>query len=466
MKRYFNLLLVFVLFLASCKQAKGPSEANKDAQPTTTSTTTSMKVPDWVVNANIYEVNLRQYTKQGTIRAFEAHLPRLKEMGVDILWFMPIYPISKTNRKGALGSYYAISDYTAVNPEHGTMDDFKALVKKAHEMGMKVILDWVPNHTGWDHKWIKGHPDWYTKDPKTGEIIPPNPDWTDVADLNYNNPDMRKQMIADMQFWLRDVDVDGFRCDVAGEVPGDFWVQARPELEKIKPVFMLAEDEDHPEFFNTCFQANYAWAFKGVMLNIVEGKANASAVDTLLAKYRQENPPQAIKMFFIINHDENSWHDFPKVLGNAEDAFAVLAFTMSGMPLIYSGQEAGALQRKLAFFDKDEIDWGNYEKQEFYKSLLALKHNNKALWNGTSGGKLEKIETGKDDKVFAFSREKDGDKVEVFVNLSGQSQTFTPQGDFFAGNFDNVLQKSSMMLVEGESLVLQPWGYLVLSKTN
>ncbi len=464
---HYTTIFSFIL-LFSCKQS--PSASNNEGdlteQEDSVVTETSMKVPDWVKNANIYEVNLRQYTKEGTIAAFEKHLPRLKNMGVDILWFMPIYPISKTKRKGSLGSYYAISDYTEVNPEHGTKEEFKALIDKIHEMGMKIILDWVPNHTGWDHKWIKSNPEWYTK-AETGDTITHtvNTDWYDVADLNYDAPGLRKAMIEDMQYWVRDMDIDGFRCDVAGMVPGDFWVQLRPELEKIKPVFMLAEDDEHTDFFNTCFQMNYAWAGKDLFRKVAEGKADATDVDKMLKKYKTENPAHAIKMYFITNHDENSWNDFPKVLGAAEDALAVLAFTFDGMPLIYSGQEAGLYQR-IAFFDKDQIDWKDFPKQDFYTKLLELKHKNKALWNGIHGGKLVKISTGNDKKVYAFTREKDGDRVIVFINLSGKNQEIKADLSGIEGNYTNVFARTTNDLDKELSLTLKPWEYAVFANNE
>lgn len=469
--KYISIALVIAVGIMACnkptQQPEQPSEivANDTTKQLTPKATTVVSSPDWLKSATIYEVNLRQHTKEGTIKAFETHLPRLKEMGIDILWFMPIHPIGKQNRKGSLGSYYSVADYKAVNPEHGTLDDFKAMVKKAHDLGMKVILDWVPNHTAWDHAWVKAHSDWYTKDPKTGKMVPPVADWTDVIDLNYDNADMRKEMIADMQFWLKEADIDGFRCDVAGFVPTDFWAQVRPELEKVKPVFMLAENEDQPELLHNCFNANYGWWLKDVLKNIADGKTNALTIDTVLANYKKTLPNHAFKMHFVTNHDENSWHNLPKLLGKAEDALTVLAFTFDGMPLMYSGQEAGALTKPLSFFEKDNINWGTYKKQDFYKNLLTLKHNNKALWNGTHGGNLVKISTGgKDDKVFAFYREKDGDRVVSFINLSTTAQIFTPQVGTLVGDYEDVLQKGkTVAVVADKPITLQPWGYLLLS---
>ncbi|MEN6456923.1 MAG: alpha-amylase family glycosyl hydrolase, partial [Prolixibacteraceae bacterium] len=240
--------LLLLLILAACqpKAMKPQDKASAAGRP------------EWLKDAVLYEVNIRQYTPEGTFDAFAEHLPRLKKLGVDILWLMPVHPISEKNRKGTLGSYYSVRDYQGINPEFGTLDDFKRLVNRSHELGMKVIIDWVANHTGWDHRWISEHPDWYTQD-STGAIISPNPDWSDIADLNFAVQPMRREMIREMQYWLRETDIDGFRCDVAWGVPQDFWEEARASLDSVKPVYMLAEDEDHPEFLEKAFDSNYAW---------------------------------------------------------------------------------------------------------------------------------------------------------------------------------------------------------------
>ncbi|HEY0066257.1 MAG TPA: alpha-amylase family glycosyl hydrolase, partial [Flavisolibacter sp.] len=229
--------------------------------------------PGWIMQGNVYEVNLRQYTPEGTIRAFEQHLQRLKDMGVQTLWFMPITPISKTDRKGVLGSYYAVADYKGLNPEYGTMDDWKALVKKIHDMGMKVIIDWVPNHTGADHPWLTSHPDFYLKD-SSGKVVVPF-GWTDVRELDYDNAQMIDSMIASMKFWITETGIDGFRCDVAGEVPQKFWARAVPELKKIKNIFMLAEGNE-PWLHETGFDATYTWDAFNLMKLIAKGERPAS----------------------------------------------------------------------------------------------------------------------------------------------------------------------------------------------
>ena len=462
MKKYFVFLFVNLLFCA----CNTKTESSKEKQP-------MMKayqpvalgvLPDWAKNANIYEVNLRQYTEEGTIAAFQKHLPRLQKMGVDILWFMPIYPIGELKRKGTLGSYYSVKDFKAVNPDHGTIKEFKALVKTIHDMGMKVILDWVPNHSAWDNAWITDHPDWYTydKDTITHPLDPNsgNPTgWTDVADLNYDNPEMRKAMIDALKFWVTDVDVDGYRCDVAGFVPNDFWKQAITALNQEKHVFMLAEWDDEPAHFENGFHMNYSWKFKEVIKEIAHGKQNAADVWAFYEEQEKKFPEQAIHMYFITNHDENSWNNYPAILGDAEEALAILAFTFDGMPLIYSGQESG-LKDTISFFHKDLFEWGDFKNEAFYSSLLSLKHENKALANGIYGGKMQAIQV-ENENIFAFSREKEGNKIDVYINLSKEEQTIAIEADQTTMKIK--MQQGKIVAGENLSMVLKPWGYMIWS---
>lgn len=386
----------------------------------------------WSHNANIYEVNVRQYTPEGTLKAFATHLPRLKKMGVDILWLMPIQPIGKQERKGGLGSYYSISDYTAVNPEFGTLEDMKALVKQAHGLGMKVILDWVANHTAWDHPWAKSHKDWYKLN-ANGELFPvtftngPEPEyWTDVIALNYDNKALWAGMIEAMQFWVRETDLDGFRCDVAGLVPTPFWERARQELDATKPLFMLAEWSE-PELHRSAFDMTYGWDLHDIMKDVPKGKADARAFHAWVKSPKQVFPRHAFRMHFTNNHDKNSWEGTDQELfGPAYEAMAVLSVTLPGMPLIYSGQES-RLTKRLAFFEKDAIDWKNFELQAFYTELLALKRNNPALSNGQYGAPVELLNTG-NHKVFAFRRSQGTNVVTVAVNLTNAEQSYTLPG--------------------------------------
>lgn len=498
---YFTILAIAILAIIfiGCKQATKADTAEAVSTVAAETTYAKPRLPDWHKNANIYEVNLRHYTPEGTFRAFENHISRLKEMGIDILWFMPVHEISKAKRKGELGSPYAVSDYKGVNPDFGTMDDFKHMLKAIHDAGMYCLIDWVPNHTGWDNNWITEHPDWFTQD-KDGNIIDPidyntgkSWGWTDVADLNYDNKEMRKGMIDAMAFWIKDVGIDGFRVDVAHGVPVDFWEECSDALYAIEPVFMLAEAEVPEIRNNGAFVVDYAWemhhllndiakargasqkkADKLVMGNKVEGDAkaedskNALDIDALLAKMHQRTP-KGYAMQFTSNHDENSWSGTEmQRMGSGHKAFAVLTATFDGMPLIYTGQES-AMDKQLKFFEKDEIDWGNYKYADFYKKLFALKHRNKALWNGDHGGKLIKIPTGQDEMVYAFYREKEGDRVVVIINLSGEQQEISLQSKNIIGDYNSVLGKESdgsITLSEGMPMTLPAWEYLVLEQVK
>jgi glycosidase len=458
------VLSAFVLTMA-CHDTKN------DQSNTTSSDTTASAAPpspEWAKNATIYEVNTRQFSPEGNFKAVEAQLPRLKEMGVDILWLMPIYPVSQKNKKGSLGSPYAIADYKAINPDYGTLADFKSLVRRAHALGLHVILDWVPNHTGWDHVWVKEHPDWYTQvngkmiapiDPKTGKPT----DWTDVIDLNYDNPNMRKGMIDAMQYWLKECDIDGYRCDVAGFVPNDFWAQLRPKLDKIKTVFMLSEWEDEPDQFKSCFNMNYGWSMHTMMKAVAKGARTADKIDSLREANQKRFPTWYYQMIFTQNHDENTWNGtLAESFGPAADAFIVLSSTLEGMPLVYNGMESN-LNKRLAFFEKDTISWGNYPKSDFFKALLTLKHRNRALWNGLSGGKVEKIITDHDDKIYAFHRQRDSDRVIVLLNLSNQPQNFRLTGDGFVGIYTEVFSHHPVELKADMAVTLKPWEYRVLT---
>ena len=422
--------------------------------------------PDWAKNAVIYEVNVRQYTPEGTFKAFEANLPRLKELGVDILWFMPIHPIGIVDRKipkgykESLGSYYSVKDYKGVNPEFGTEADFKALVAKAHEMGFKVLIDWVANHSSRDNAWITEHPDWYVKD-STGEIMTPH-DWTDCAKLNYTNKDMRGAMIDAMKYWVSNCDIDGFRCDVAGEVPVDFWDTARMELEKVKPMFMLAENEDHPELCKKAFDANYGWGMHHVMHKVAQGKDSVNQIVRQIMKVDSILPKTAMQMNFITNHDENSWNGTAQEkFGAGENAFAVLTYTLPGMPLIYSGQEAG-LNKRLKFFTKDTISWSNLELTPFYKALNKLKHSNEAIENPPYGGTFEKINNSEPKKVLSFLRLKGNVRVLVLLNLSASPVSFILNSNVVDESYKDIFNDERIIIKKGDPLSLGAWGYRVL----
>ncbi len=420
--------------------------------------------PLWSHNASIYEVNVRQYSPGGTFAEFEKHLPRLKEMGVDILWFMPVHPIGEEQRKGTLGSYYSVKDYYGVNPEFGTLDEFRALVERIHDMGMYVLIDWVANHSAWDNDLTRTNPDWYIRDVH-GRFVPPVADWSDVIDLNFNAPGLWYYMADAMRFWVEDVGIDGFRCDVAGMVPLEFWNYLRVELNEVKPVFMLAEWES-PEAHDFAFDMTYAWGLHHLMTKIAKGMAPASGIGAYLAEDARRYPGSAYRMNFTSNHDENSWNGTVyERMGDGAVTMAVLAATLPGMPLVYSGQEAG-LSHRLEFFEKDEIRWREHVLADFYARLLDLKKENRALWNGDMGGSVTWLHTTNDAGVFAFLREKEGDRVFVILNLSRQEQIVTLEGDAHHGGYRNVLDGEAVTLDELTSFALEPWDFRVLAAST
>ena len=449
----FSIVLMSFWFV-SC-QMQQPADDSVDQQVSTVSH------PEWSKNAVMYEVNVRQFTPEGTFNAFAEHLPRLKEMGVDILWFMPVTPIGEVERKGTLGSYYSVKDYTDINPEFGTIEDFQNLVSQIHEMGMYVIIDWVANHTAWDHDWTETNPEFYYTD-EDGNFTPPHgTDWSDVIQLEYENRELWDAMIAEMSFWLDEMDIDGFRCDVAYLVPTEFWNQARLELEEIKPLFMLAE-ADHPELNEHAFNAGYSWTSHHAMNSIARGEEDVSALDNYYFEENMGNyPVGTYKINFISNHDENSWAGtvFDR-LGEGMEAFAVLANTVPGMFLLYNGQEAG-LYKMLDFFEKDEIEWNDLSYQDFYTKLFTLKDKNKALWNGIAGGEIKRVNTNDDNNVFAFTREKEDDKVFVVLNLSEEARLVEFLGGDYADSYTELFSEGAMDIDQDFSLQMMPWEYKV-----
>ena len=379
--------------------------------------------PEWTYNAVVYEMNVRQYTPEGTFAAAAEHLPRLSELGVDIIWLMPIYPIGVKERKGTLGSYYAISDYCATNPEFGSLEDFDAFVAKAHKLGLKVIIDWVANHTSPDALWITERPaDWYVRDEQGNTIV--QYDWTDIAKLNYDNYDMRAEMEQAMRFWMAR-GIDGFRCDMACEMPFDFWQTVIPAIRNDYPqMYWLAEGEDK-ELHNNSFDASYTWELHHLLNAIARGEKGVNELKEQIAKYAEEYPAEAFRLMFTSNHDENSWAgtEFER-MGDAAKVMAMLTFTLpNGQPLIYTGQEMG-WNKRFEFFEKDHIPaWEDNEYTAFYKEMTALRHNNIALSAGERGGKIEYIEDVPAG-VFAFTRAVEGNSVTVYANLTKEAVSF------------------------------------------
>lgn len=378
--------------------------------------------------ATIYEVNVRQYTPEGTFRAFEAHLPRLKDMGVGVLWLMPIHPIGKVGRKGKLGSYYAVRDYDAVNPEFGTMRDFKRLVDRAHDHDMRVIIDWVANHTACDHPWTKTHPERYTRADDGGFKFP-EPTWTDTYELDFDEPSTHDAMLDAMTGWVERCDIDGFRCDVADMVGRAFWSRAIPALRRIKSIYMLAEGA--PRWLHRVgFDATYGWDFGGLLHDVVAGQKTVKILREQLAKDAAAVGRTGARMRFTTNHDWNSWEGVARDrLGPAHDAAAVLAFTLPGTPMIYSGEEAG-LDRAIEFFVKDQIDWRPHPMADLYRRLATLKRTEPALRSvtgtGAGAGSFEFLDVGNAPRVLAFRRRKGASEVTVLANLSPKPARVKP----------------------------------------
>jgi alpha-amylase len=410
----------------------------------------------WSRNTNIYEVNLRQYSPAGTFQSFIKELPRLADMGIKVLWFMPVTPISLKMRQGTLGSYYACSTYTNTNPEFGTIEDFKELVQQAHNNDLKVIIDWVANHTGLDHEWTQTNPGFYKRNAK-GEFYDGN-GWIDVIDLNYYDQLMRKEMISAMEFWVKTCDIDGFRCDMAHLVPLDFWRDARKYLDDVKPLFWLAETEQNN--YQYTFDCSYAWSFMHLSENIVKNTAGMDELRLLLSGYLKKKLPQSNHLFFTSNHDENSWNgtEYDKY-GSAALCFAVFTCAWNGLTLVYSGQELPN-HKRLKFFDKDPIEWtGKYELHDFYKTLLDLRSSFKE-----EETEIIMLNTAGDRHVFAFLKRSPLKQILVVLNFSGEQQSAHIENEEVSGTYRNVFTGKNQEAPSIKDILMEPWNYLVLEK--
>jgi alpha-amylase len=415
----------------------------------------------WSPDSNIYEVNIRQYTQEGTFRAFAEHLPRLREMAVEVLWFMPVTPISRAKRLGTLGSYYACSDYLSTNPEFGSLEDFKWMVEKAHSFGFKVLIDWVANHTGWDHVWTTEHPEFYRKNLHDNFYDPHG--WEDVIDLNYDSAELRTAMIEAMRFWVEICNIDGFRCDMAMLVPLDFWREARIALDQIRPLFWLAECEDIK--YHEVFDVSYCWKWLHGMEAYWKKTGDMQSLYEILYYYQHQFPEIALRAYFTSNHDENS-HSGSEYerLGDAAIPYAVFCCLYSGIPLIYSGQEKPN-KKRLLFFDKDEIDWsGPCLLTGFYKTLLQLRKNNAALRGGDPKRNPMLLSNTSPDFVLSFIRRFEKDEVLVILNLSEEVQSVIITGQSIAGSYNDVFQPERGALISGQPVQLDAWDYRVYTK--
>jgi glycosidase len=405
----------------------------------------------------IYEVNIRQFSPSGKLSAVTSELPRLQKLGIKILWLMPIHPIGKVNRKGELGSYYSVQDFRAINPAYGTEGDLHEFVQLAHELGMYVILDWVANHTAWDNPLLTKHPEWYTQD-SSGAIVAPNDDWTDVADLNYAAPGLRDYMSEAMLYWLREYDIDGYRCDMAEMVPLDFWQETIPRLRAEKKIFMLAESEN-PEVHKIGFDMTYSWEIHHYFNALAMGHRPPSLLDSLLRVDLARFPDPGGRLRFISNHDENSWQGtvFDR-LGKNVSNMVTLYHVIPGTPLLYSGQEAGN-RKKLPFFSHEPINWSDSSWHEVYSELLNLYNNSVTLRLG------EYRLLAHDDKrgLLAFARSHEGEEIAAVFNFSGDTQKFVLPQNMPRQLRDLRLGKSITLADERPVLTLAAYSHLLLS---
>jgi len=463
----------FAWILTSCAGAPADGETASAIQVNGTDTSDVLIHPEWSKNAVIYEMNVRQHSPQGNLKAAQADLPRIKELGIDIVWLMPVHPIGEVNRKGgenkdnylvqpgstSLGSPYSAKDYKALNPDYGTWEDFDSFVAAAHDLEMKVIIDWVANHTAFDAVWTQDSTGlgYYLLD-EDGKIQPPTgTDWVDVAQLDWERGEengLYAAMEDAMTFWVRDHDIDGFRCDVAMKVPTPFWNRVRRALEKIEPeVFMLAEAEE-PEHHERAFDASYAWEFHHITNEVAKGHMNADSVRAYLQREFVRFPESAYRMTFITNHDENSWNGtVNERYGEAGRAMAVMCGTLFGMPLVYGGQES-AMDKRLRFFEKDTVPWGDYREMSFYRILHDLNHMHAPLHNGSFG--VRPVQLVEEGDMLYFERASQGTSVRVVINLSGEPVEFKPEG---LDGYRGIFQRNA-----GERTNWEPWSFEVYVK--
>jgi cyclomaltodextrinase / maltogenic alpha-amylase / neopullulanase len=455
MKKIISLVVVWLIFagvILARQEQKLP--INYSALQARAST-------NWVKDAVMYEVYLRSFSREGTIKALEKRIPELKKLGVTVLWLMPIHPVGKINRKGTLGSPYSVQDYYGINSEFGTLDDFKSLVNTVHQQGMKIIIDLVANHTAWDNPMLKEHPEWYTHD-ASGKIISPNPDWTDVADLNYDNPELRKHMITMMRYWVHDIGIDGFRCDVAELVPTDFWEDAVKELVTVKPVMMVSEGT-LPEHHLKAFDITYSWNVYDVFEKVISGSTPATIFHDLLKTESYQFPKGALRMRFNTNHDKNAY-DGPaaeKFTPQGAKATAVLTFTYPGIPLIYNGEEVGNTKR-LVLFDKIDIDWSKHaECRPLYETLSFLRRQHPSLVSGL----YLAVQNSEDKKVLSFLRVKGENSVLVVINFSSAAVKAVLKLPAISKNrWKELFTHNNIQMTNGQvELQLSPLGFNILS---
>ena len=450
--------------LAACAPVERP-EVNSAASAWEPRDVVSIEHPEWSRDAVLYQINTRHFTEEGIFAAAQEQLPRLKELGVDILWLMPIHPIGDENRKGTLGSPYSVLDYYGVNPEFGTEEEFRAFVDAAHQQGFKVILDLVANHTAWDHPLRAQHPDWYEKT-WDGDFRPtPWWDWSDIIDLDWSQPGVREHVGGAMEYWVREFGIDGYRADVAGYVPLDFWETMRARLDAIRPVFMLGEVQQ-TAWHHKAFDATYAWDWHNTTKNGAKGKGNATSFYGYYAENESLWPRQAMRMTYIENHDSNAWEGtIEENYGPALEAMTALSFTGEGLPLIHNGMEACNAKR-LEFFERDPIDWDqdpDCQYGDLLKRLIAFRKANPALENGEWGAVMHKVENSAPEQLLAWVRQEDGNKVLGLFNMSDRPVSANFSDGLPNGRYVDFASGDAVSIGAGHTVQLPAWGYRLLS---
>ena len=414
-------------------------------------------LPHQACRISVYEVNTRQYTPEGSFGAFARHLPRLADMGVDILWFMPVTPISIKGRKGSLGSYYAASDHRSVNPEFGTLEDFQTVVAEAHRLGMRVIIDWVANHTGCDHQWTESHPEFYKRN-EAGQFFDAH-GWDDVIDLDYGNAALRKEMIDSMRWWIDTCGIDGFRCDMAMLTPADFWAEARAALDPVRPLFWLAELDplENPEHMRV-FDAGYAWRWMHATREFLEPwHHRIHQLDETLQRYTDPRQNPGWPAWFTSNHDENSWNgtEYEKY-GEMAMPLAVFSCTWPGVFLMYSGQELPN-RKRLEFFDRDPLSWTDAPAlHDFFKQLLQLRAMHPAFATDTA----LRLHSSHDSQVFCYLRQTGGHAILVVLNLSAYRHwDFSIRDARLKGTLTELFSGKEQDFSIDAGIDLEPWSY-------
>ncbi len=457
-RRRLFLLAALHAALASLVFAVAAPEREK---PIPSAMHAAIGVPDWARGSTIYEINVRQYSESGKFTAVTADLPRLKALGVDILWLMPIHPIGELNRKGPLGSYYAVKDYKGVNPEFGTEQDLRDLINAAHAQGMRVILDWVPNHVSPDNPLTKTHPHFFWRDDK-GNLTPPHGfDWTDVVQFDFDAPGLLDYQADVLLYWVKDFGIDGFRCDVAWGLPTPFWNEVTKRVRAAKPdAFFLAEAE-LPQQQIAAFNLSYGFDLHHAMNAVAQGKKTASGLDEAYAKIRATFPRGGALMVFTSSHDENSWAgtEFDR-MGAGYAPFAVLTFLLDGVPMIYNGQEVG-LDRRLEFFTRDPIVWPKetHPTTKLYQAMTKLRRENVALHTGSA---MRRLDTTDNATFYVVERAAGDKKVVGIFNLTAKDAKADLYDAALTGKWTDAFTGETVELSGLVPLDMKGWRYRVL----